>query len=150
MINDAYIQIQGHLAKSGYFQEVLIGEPVSVRPENGHSAAIWTIGVRIPATTCTKAIRVYDTKIRLYARAFQRDSKQVELGLADAVFRTTSELLGEFDLGGHVREIDIGGMYGAPLRALWGYENLDNSVYRICDLDMGIIIASVNETSMAR
>jgi hypothetical protein len=150
MIKDAYIQIQGHLATSGYFQQVVIGEPTNLAHDVGYSAAIWTTGVRIPMTTFTTALRVYDTNIRIYARAFQRDTKQVELGLSDAVFQVTSDLLGEFDLGGSVREVDAGGMYGAPMSVNWGHNNLNGNIYRIADVRTGIIIASANETSMAR
>jgi Zn-dependent M16 (insulinase) family peptidase len=150
MINDAYIQLQGHLASSGYFQQVFIGEPTSITNDVGFSAAIWTTGMRIPITTLTSALRVYDTQVRIYTRAFQRDTKQVELALADTVFQVTSDLLGEYDLGGYVREIDAGGVYGAPMSVNWGNGNLNGVIYRIADITMGLVIGSVNETTMAR
>jgi len=150
MINDAYIQIKGHLGTSGYFNEVFLGEPVSIGHETGLTAAIWTTGMRIPFIMMSSAVRVYDTRLRIYARAFQRDTKQMELGLSDAVFQVTSDLLGEYNLGGYAREIDAGGMYGSPMQTTWGNVAVDDTIYRIADIDMGIVMKSSNETSLAR
>ena len=136
--------ISSHIARTGYVNDVRIGEPVSPPDaiEKMH-AAIYMAGAGVVSLTLSTTIEVHSVVVRLYRRAaFGQgdDAGQVEAEMALAVSQVTSNLVGEFDLGSTMRNIDIAGQYGQSLSATWGYITIGNTVFRTVDLTVPLVV----------
>ena len=137
-------EIQSYLAASGEFVTVELGEPEAVARGDGLTAAIWVSGTRIALTTLTKVTKVYDANIRVYRDMLGEPTEGIEIGLAKVVQDIASDLLGDYDLGATVRDIDACGQYGTPLRAEWGHDVVAGVVFRVVDMTIPIV---VNDTA---
>ena len=136
--------ISSHIARTGYVNDVRIGEPVSppAAIEKMH-AAIYMASAGVVSLTLSTTIEVHSVVVRLYRRAaFGQgdDAGQVEAEMALAVSQVTSNLVGEFDLGATMRNIDIAGQYGQSLSATWGYITIGNTVFRTVDLTVPLVV----------
>ena len=136
--------ISSHIARTGYVNDVRIGEPVSPPDaiEKMH-AAIYMASAGVVSLTLSTTIEVHSVVVRLYRRAaFGQgdDAGQVEAEMALAVSQVTSNLVGEFDLGSTMRNIDIAGQYGQSLSATWGYITIGNTVFRTVDLTVPLVV----------
>ena len=136
--------ISSHIARTGYVNDVRIGEPVSPPDaiEKMH-AAIYMASAGVVSLTLSTTIEVHSVVVRLYRRAaFGQgdDAGQVEAEMALAVSQVTSNLVGEFDLGATMRNIDIAGQYGQSLSATWGYITIGNTVFRTVDLTVRLVV----------
>ena len=136
--------ISSHIARTGYVNDVRIGEPVSPPDaiEKMH-AAIYMASAGVVSLTLSTTIEVHSVVVRLYRRAaFGQgdDAGQVEAEMALAVSQVTSNLVGEFDLGATMRNIDIAGQYGQTLSATWGYITIGNTVFRTVDLTVPLVV----------
>jgi hypothetical protein len=136
--------ISSHIARTGYVNDVRIGEPVSPPDaiEKMH-AAIYMASAGVVSLTLSTTIEVHSVVVRLYRRAaFGQgdDAGQVEAEMALAVSQVTSNLVGEFDLGATMRNIDIAGQYGQALSATWGYITIGNTVFRTVDLTVPLVV----------
>ena len=146
-VDASYVTIQGHMAASGMFAEVTVGEPTAWGDADRLYGAIWTLGTRIPYVSLDTAIRIYDTRVRLYSKAFARPQDSREFALARAVQQVASDLFGDFTLGGTIREIDIAGQFGQPVRARWGHAMV-GVMYRIVDIDLALVVNDSSTTSL--
>ena len=136
--------ISSHIARTGYVNDVRIGEPVAPPDaiEKMH-AAIYMASAGVVSLTLSTTIEVHSVVVRLYRRAaFGQgdDAGQVEAEMALAVSQVTSNLVGEFDLGATMRNIDIAGQYGQSLSATWGYITIGNTVFRTVDLTVPLVV----------
>ena len=147
-VNDSYVAIQGHLMASGHFAEATIGEPAAWGDSGQLYGAIWTMGTRSPYVSFDSTTRVYDTRVRLYTQAFTSPLDSREFVLARAVQQIASDLAGDYTLGGTVRELDIAGQFGPPMRARWGHAAVAGVMYRIVDIDIGLVINNSSVTSI--
>lgn len=136
--------ISSHISKTGYVNDVRIGEPVSPPDATDKMhAAIYMANAGVVALTLTNTIELHMATVRLYRRAaFGQgdDAGQVEADVALAVSQISSNLIGEFDLGSTVRNIDIAGQYGQAINATWGYVTLGNTVFRTVDLAVPLVV----------
>ena len=94
--------------------------------------------------TLGKTTTVYDIMVRLHRNMLAEPIELTEFELAEAVSAIAEDLLGDFDLGVTVRNIDVAGEFGRPLRARWGYANVGGTMYRVADLFIPVV---VNDTS---
>jgi hypothetical protein len=136
--------ISSHIARTGYVNDVRIGEPVSPPDAiDKMHAAIYMASAGVVSLTLSTTIEVHSVVVRLYRRAaFGQgdDAGQVEAEMALAVSQVTSNLVGEFDLGATMRNIDIAGQYGQSLSATWGYVTIGNTVFRTVDLAVPLVV----------
>ena len=136
--------ISSHIARTGYVNDVRIGEPVSPPDAvDKMHAAIYMASAGVVSLTLSTTIEVHSVVVRLYRRAaFGQgdDAGQVEAEMALAVSQVTSNLVGEFDLGSTMRNIDIAGQYGQSLSATWGYVTIGNTVFRTVDLTVPLVV----------
>jgi len=133
--------VESHLLSGGYFgSDVRIGEPKSP-PEALLSAAIFMGDVSVvQLTVAGNTIERHTVFIRIYENAFNEPEEDIELTLADVTSRVMASLVGEYDLGATIRNVDVGGQHGEPLRASWGYETVGGKVYRLVDILLGLIV----------
>lgn len=143
-INDTLVIIQSYLVASGYFADVTIGEPESVVTGTRLSAAVWYGGTRIPFVTLGKTTKVYEIMIRIYRDMLAEPQSEIEFQLAEVVQDIGSDLLGDFDLGATVRNIDAAGEFGRPMRASWGYAPVSGTMFRVADMTIPVV---VNDTA---
>jgi hypothetical protein len=136
--------IASHISSTGYAGDVRIGEPVAPPDATDKvHAAIYMTSASVVALTLTNTIEVHLVTVRLYRRAaFGQgdDAGEVEAGMARAVSQISSNLIGEFDLGGTTRNIDVGGQYGQSISATWGYVTLGSTVFRTVDLAVPLVV----------
>ena len=136
--------VSSHISRSGYVNDVRIGEPVAP-PDATYKmhAAIYMASAGVVGLTLSNTVEVHLVTVRLYRRAaFGQgdDAGQVEAEVALAVSQISSNLIGEFDLGGTTRNIDVAGQYGQGLTATWGYVTLGQTVFRTVDLAVPLVI----------
>ena len=136
--------IASHVARTGYAAQVQVGEPTSP-PEAVDKlfVAIYMNSASVVELTLGNTTELHPATVRLYRRAaFGQgdDAGAVEAEMALAVSQVSSNLIGEFDLGETVRAIDVGGTYGTPVTATWGYVSINNTMFRIVDLVIPLIV----------
>ena len=76
----------------------------------------------------------------LYRDMLAEPQEQGEFDLALTVQDIGSDLLGDFDLGSSVRNIDAAGIYGTPVGAQWGYTSVANVMFRTVDITVPIVV----------
>ena len=143
-IKNSLDAIASHISRTGYVNDVRIGEPTSPPDAvDKMHAAIYMTSASVAELTLSTTIELHVVTVRLYRRAaFGQgdDAGQVESEMALALSQISSNLIGEFDLGGTLRAIDSGGQYGTGYSATWGYVQLSSTVYRIIDITIPLIV----------
>ena len=146
-VHDTYVVIQSHLQATGYFGQVFIGQPEGFGDDARMHAAIWTVATRIPYLSFDTGMRIYDTRIRLYKKAFGRTQENAELVLAVGVQQSVSDLLDDYDLGETISEIDIAGQYGQAVNVRWGHDRVGDDVYKVADITLPLVVRNTSTTS---
>ena len=136
--------IASHISRTGYVNDVRIGEPTSPPDATDKiHAAIYMQNVSVVELTLSKTVELHVVQVRLYRRAAfgeGDDAGYVEQEIALAVSQISSNLIGEFDLGGTLRNIDVGGIYGTSLNGTWGYVTLGGTVFRTVDMIVPLVV----------
>ena len=136
--------IASHVSRTGYAGDVQIGEPVNA-PEATDKvfAAIFMNSATVVELTLGTTIELHTVTLRIMKRApigAGDDSGAVVEELALVVSQVSSNLIGEFDLGGTIRAIDVGGQYGEGISATWGYATIAQTVFRVVDISLPLIV----------
>ena len=131
--------ISDYIQKSGYVQKSTIGEP-KAPPSEPVSAAVFLDSVAVAALTLNGTIEVHTVTLRLYMDMLGDPTEDIEFGMAEVVSNISSDLLGEYDLGASIRNVDAAGMHGSPLRATWGYVDVGGKMFRIVDMSIPLIV----------
>ena len=132
--------IQGHLMSGGRFVSVELGQPSAVAPGQRITAAIWIERIQVGIVYGGVVDKIFEVTIRLYTNMTAEPQEQGELDLALTVQEIGSDLLGDFDLGASVRNIDAAGIYGTSMSARWGYTSVANVMFRSVDITVPIIV----------
>ena len=126
--------IESYLKASGWFAAVHVGEQPSLAPGPGIQAVVTVTGLRTAFVT-TAAQQVWTVRVKLYRDVLADPAAQSETDLARAVSEISEDLLGEFDLGGSIRNVDA-----ANLSARWGHETVARVMYRVAVLTVPLIV----------
>ena len=124
---------------NGHFSKVEIGEPKNP-PSEQMSAAIIADSVFIVSLTLSKTVEVHTAIIRLYMNMLQEPTSDIEFKMARAVSKISLDLLGDFDLGGTIRNVDAAGQHGEPLTTKWGYSLVGGTMFRTADMSVPLIV----------
>lgn len=127
------------LQASGYFQEVKIGEP-KAPPNAPIAAAIYMSRVGVAQLTLGTTIESHVVIVRIYTNMLEEPTAKIETDLAIVASDFMADLAGEFDLGGSVRNVDVGGQHSGGLSAEWGYIDLSGKWYRVVDVTVPLIV----------
>jgi hypothetical protein len=130
--------LQSHLMSLGSIKNVQIGEPKQP-PADDLTAAILMDGIRTPRLMLDARVLVYDVIIRLY-RNFTDDGRQTEEQMARSVGEVMEAFAGDFTLGGNIRAVDFGGMYGAGMKADWGHLDFGPVMFRTASITVPLIV----------
>ena len=137
-------RLTSHAQGLGGIQQVLGHEPVS-GPGSGLTYAVW-LGDTVPSPQnsglASTTVRVTFNG-RLYLPADTEPMDDVDVILAGAVDQLFSVYSGDFTLGGTVRNLDLLGGDGDPLRAVYRYLQLDSITYRTANLNLPMIVNDV-------
>jgi hypothetical protein len=116
-----------HAATLGLFDAVNLHEPKNA-PGNQLTCAIWVQDM-VPASSglASTSFRV-TFNVRIYS------------SMLAAVDLLLSDYIGSFTLGGLLREVDVRGIDGNPLRVDAGYLGQDGKMYRVLTISVPCVI----------
>lgn len=125
----------------GIFARVQTVEPKSA-PGRGLTAAVFlaSIAPAARASGLNSASGLYVFTLRIYTDMLAEPSDQIDPDLTKAVDAVFDVLAGDFDLGATVRNVDIFGELGTPLKAEAGYAEIDKRMARIVDITIPLVI----------
>jgi hypothetical protein len=140
-VGDTLKNMQSKLAASNLVvTPVLIGEPVSAQPDHQKPyAAIWINSTRVFQVTLSSIREVQSVMVRLFRYHFTSPEEN-EIILADTSARLVEDFCGDFDLGGTVGYVDVGGAHSDGIGSEWGHVELGNIIYRVADITVPIVI----------
>ena len=128
--------IISHALASGYFEWVSGHEPKS-KPPNGLTAAVLlgeTDTLPDASGMATVSIR-QEFILRIHINMLAEPQDDIDTRHVGAALNSMlTALIGDFTLGGQVREVDLLGAHGQRLRARPGYLNISGTMFRINDL----------------
>lgn len=140
-ITDTLNVIVTHLRNTHYIKHAMVTEPT--QPPQDGTAAVFMNGVEIAEVMLDGGtVEIHSLTVRLYAKAFRdtQSMESVEKTLAEAAEQVMSDLATDFDLGGNIRAIDIGGTYGTSMGVSFGYVDIGGEMERIADIALPIIV----------
>lgn len=143
-IRETLLRICSHISASGYVSDCQISQAKQLDIGNRIGANVWIESRRVAVITLGKTSTAYDITVRFHRNMLADPVELTEFSLAETVSNVSEDLLGDFDLGSTVRNIDVGGEFGRSLRARWGYVKVSGLTYRIADLFLPVV---VNDTS---
>ena len=137
--------VTSHAAASGHFAVVQGFEPKSI-PGNGPGSDL-TFAVFLSALAPARAasgLSVSSARVELTGRIYKPFMSQpedlIDPALAQAADDLIAAYIGDFELGGNARNIDIFGAHGGQLQCRAGYQTVDKQVFRVIDIVIPIII----------
>lgn len=135
--------IVSHAAASGYFDQVNQHEPRN-RPGHGITAAVWIDHV-LPVTSSglDSASVLLAFNIRLYTSTLQEPQDAIDPEMVRALDSLFAAYIGDFTLGGLVRNVDVYGADGPPLDAQAGYLKQDEVLYRVITITLPLVVNDV-------
>lgn len=146
MIDSAGIlsAVVSHAASLGRFERVNGHEPKNA-PGQGLSVAVWVEGVApVPqGSGLASTAATVTLSVRVYANMLGEPQDGIDPGLVSAVDTLMNAYSSNFTLGGLVRNVDLLGQAGAPLRAEAGYLEQDGKLYRVMVITLPMILNDV-------
>lgn len=136
----AYIDaLVSHAATTGLFDRVNTHEPKSA-PGNGLTAAVWFQTLE-PAPSGLASTSVRLTMIlRIYSSMLAEPQDYIDPELVAAVDTLLAAYSADFTLDGMIRNVDLLGAGGTPLRAQAGYLTIDRTMQRVVDITIPLVI----------
>lgn len=135
--------IASHAAALGLFDAVNGHEPKNA-PGGQLTCAIWTMDLLPVQSSGLAATSVRITfNVRLYLPALNTSPEQADMidpQMMDAADLLLADYVGNFTLGGLIRDVDVRGADGNPLSAQSGYITQDQKVYRVLTIFLPLII----------
>lgn len=132
--------VAGHLLASGYLRDVMIGEPKSPPSGDQLTASVFLNSISVAEVTLGTTIESHVLMLRIFRNMLAEPTETMEKEFAKAVSSILSDIIGEFDLGGSVRSIDVAGIYGPSIAVSYGYLDLGGTMFRIADITLPLIV----------
>ena len=127
--------VQGYLSASGYFANAIVGEPTQPPGHQGITAALFMDSVEVVGTTLSGTIERHSVGLRMYRNMLNDPEGDADTELDQAVAHIEEDLLGDFDLGATIRNLDADG-----LSVDWGYVNVGGIEFRVADMELSFIV----------
>ncbi len=134
-------ELESHASRLGMFDRVNTHEPKSA-PGRGFTCAIWAGSIgRAPNKSGLDATTArVEWLIRLYTSMLADPPDAIDPNIMIATDSLLLALNADFMLGGTVRNIDLLGQAGEPLRAEAGYINQDGKLSRVMTIFTPVLI----------
>lgn len=141
-IMNAVVSIAQSLGK---FDTVSAHEPKSAPAKTGVSVAWWISDFRPALTASGLASTTMRLEVmgRIYQSMLMEPADTVDLIMIDAADALLTSFIGGVQLGGLIRNVDIRGEQGEPLRCLPGYLSQDSIVFRTIDIYVPMLVNDV-------
>jgi PKD repeat protein len=138
--------IETHALASGRFETVNGHEPKSA-PGLGITAAVWFQSIEpAPAASGLAATTIrLVMNIRITTNMLAEPQDGIDPNIVSAVDALMAAYSGDFTFGGQVRNVDLLGQTGQPMRADAGYLTQDNRSYRAVVITLPLICNDVWE-----
>lgn len=129
-----------HAGALGLFEQVNGHEPLNPPASGGLTCGVWVSDVTPVRTSglVQTSARV-ELSVRIYTTAVQEPMDAIDPAMVDATDQLLAAYIGDFTLGGTVRQVDIFGARGEPLRARPGYLTIDAATYRVMTITLPLI-----------
>lgn len=131
-----------HALTSGRFDFVNGHEPKNAPATGGLTAAVWTDRV-VPvgrASGLNSASAVLILNVRVYAGALSEPADAIDPDMVAAVDDLCRAYVGDFTLGGLIKNVDVFGMYGQALDVRAGYLTQDGAPYRVITVSVPCVV----------
>ncbi|MFI1472035.1 hypothetical protein [Streptomyces wuyuanensis] len=141
-LNVAHIldKVVSHAMATGLLERVNGHEPENP-PSHGLTAAVWADQiepVRASGLDSVTARLVFN--VRLYSSLQTEPADAVDPALLEAVDTLCAAYIGDFTLGGLVRDVDIFGTYGMPLSTRAGYLQQAGVMFRVMTISLPVVV----------
>lgn len=128
-----------HAATLGVFDTVNQHEPKNA-PTSRITCAIWVQDM-VPASSGLASTSFRITfNVRIYSAMLQEPQDAIDPEMMNAVDLLLADYIGNFTLGGLLREVDVRGIDGNPLRVDAGYITQDGKVFRVLTISVPTVI----------
>lgn len=140
-IETTLVNVSSMLKKMGIFRDVARVEPKGA-PASGLTVVVFlnTIFPAAGASGLNAASGLFVYTIRIYTNMLQEPAEKIDVILANAIDKIFTALMGDCKLGATVRNIDVFGELGTPLKAVAGYVEIDKVMYRNVDITLPLIM----------
>ncbi|MFI0768625.1 hypothetical protein ACH4TQ_27620 [Streptomyces sp. NPDC021218] len=139
-INGILDAVVSHAMASGHFEAVNGHEPKSP-PGNGLTAAVWVDDIApVRSSGLSSASALLVVNVRLYTPMVQEPADAIDPNLMTALDALMRGYVGDFELGGMVRQVDVFGADGPGLRARAGYLRYEDAEYRVITITLPVIV----------
>lgn len=129
-----------HAQSLGYFQQVNQHESKQSAFE-GLTCEIWIEQVNPVKTSALNSTTVrIQFEVRMYSGTLSEPYDDVETDLMLALDALMREYMGDFTLGGLVRQIDVFGAYGPGVACRTGFINHDGKEFRVFSLNVPVLV----------
>ena len=135
-----------HLQASGKFDQALAHEPKNPPTGSGVTAGVMVQSIEpvpnIFGALAATSVRVL-FMVRLYRNMLTEPQDDIDGQMLDAVDSIAGLVSGDFTLGDRVDFVDLLGQGGIGLQADFGYATLGQTVFRIADVSVPVIIGDL-------
>lgn len=132
--------VVSHAQNTGWFQQVFEHESRQA-PTNGLNAGVWVESVSpVRSSGLANASVRLELEMRLFANSSAEPYDDIDSNLIKAMDALFTAYIGDFELGGEARHIDVFGAHGPPLNVRSGYMNVDGKESRVFQIRLPIII----------
>jgi len=142
-VGDTLDRIHSYIEESGHVRGgTQIGD-YSTPPDTsaGPAGFVTMSGTSVVGITVGgQPIEVQVVLITLMIDAKRDPSSDVERLLGAATTNIQAELLGEYDLGATIRNVDVAGQHGSPMATRWGYIFIEKFGFRSVEISVPLII----------
>ena len=133
--------VQDALKDSRLFFSVEIARPGQPVGE-GPSATISGESMRVVSTTLTNAIELHTLKVTLWRAMNTAGEEARELEAMTLASQVMDLFYEDFQLGGNIRAVDVGGIHSGGLEVDFTERNIDAAPYHIADITLPLIVDS--------
>lgn len=133
-------RIVSHALSTGHFQVVQEHESKQ-SGTNSLTAGVWVEKIDpIKSSGLASASVRLELEMRLYNSTMQAPYDDIDSNLTKALDALFTAYIGDFELGGEARHIDIFGAHGQGLGVRVGFINMDGREYRVFQIRIPIIL----------
>jgi len=140
-ITDTARVVQNALKDSHLFFSVEIARPGQPVGE-GPSATICGESMRVVSLTLTNAIELHTLKVTLWRAMNTAGEEARELEAMTLASQVMDLLYTDFQLGGNIRAVDVGGINSGGLEVSFEDRNIEAAPYHIVDITLPLIVDS--------
>jgi hypothetical protein len=135
-----FAAVTSHAMASGHFDRVTNHEPKSA-PGTGLTCAVWVQDIRpIRSSGLASTSARLVLNLRIFTSMLSEPQDEIDPDMLAAVDALMAAYIGDFELGGLIRAVDVRGMEGVPLSASAGYLNQDGKLQRVITITLPLLV----------